>query len=110
MEWSVSQANPTSTTKKLSTKQKFDYLHKKQTGGQGQYARVIGYIEPLSEERANELGQSNPFENMLVGQNIPPEYYSSCEKGTHDAMVEGAPLELKSKEFELSCRMELHMR
>ena len=74
----------------ISTKQKFDHLHKKQTGGQGQYARVIGYIEPLSEEDRKELGEVNSFENQLVGQNIPPEYHSSCQKGAEDAMTEGA--------------------
>ena len=65
-------------------------MHKKQTGGQGQYARVIGYIEPLPEEERKELGRVNIFENRLVGQNIPPEYHSSCEKGAEDAMAEGA--------------------
>ena len=74
----------------ISKKEKFDYLHKKQTGGQGQYARVIGYIEPLSPEERKELGEANSFENHLVGQNIPPEFHSSCEKGAGDAMAEGA--------------------
>lgn len=74
----------------IGTKQKFDWLHKKQTGGAGQYARVIGYIEPLSEEEQKELGKVNSFENKCIGVNIPPEYYSSCEKGTMDAMLEGA--------------------
>lgn len=31
----------------ITRKSNFDYLHKKQTGGAGQYARVIGYIEPI---------------------------------------------------------------
>ena len=74
----------------ISTKQKFDWLHKKQTGGQGQYARVIGYIEPLSEEERKEIGKINLFQNKLVGQNIPPEYHTSCEKGMQDAMEEGS--------------------
>lgn len=74
----------------ISSKQKFDWLHKKQTGGAGQYARVMGYIEPLSEEEQKELGKANVFLNKCIGTNIPPEYYSSCEKGTEDAFVEGA--------------------
>jgi len=74
----------------ISKKEKFDYLFKKQTGGQGQYARVVGYIEPLSEEDREKLGEVNEFQNKLVGQNIPPEYHSSCEKGAQDAMEEGA--------------------
>jgi elongation factor G len=61
-----------------------------QTGGAGQYAKVIGYIAPLSEEERKELTQPNLFENRCIGTNIPPEYYSSCEKGTMDAFTEGA--------------------
>lgn len=74
----------------VNKKQTFDWLHKKQTGGSGQYARVIGYIEPLDEEEQKESGKLNVFENRCIGTNIPPEYYSSCEKGMTDAVVEGA--------------------
>jgi len=74
----------------IGTKLTFDWLHKKQTGGAGQYARVIGYIEPLPEEEREELGKVNVFENRCIGTNIPPQFYTSCEKGTDDAMVEGS--------------------
>jgi elongation factor G len=74
----------------ISTKEGFEWLHKKQTGGSGQYAKVIGFIEPLTVEEMTELGKTNEFVNRCVGTNIPPEYYSSCEKGMGDAMVEGA--------------------
>jgi len=74
----------------ISAKCTFDWLHKKQTGGSGQYAKVIGYIEPMSEEEQKELGKTNDFVNECIGTNIPPEYYSSCEKGTQDAMSEGS--------------------
>jgi elongation factor G len=74
----------------INKKEKFDWVHKKQTGGAGQYARVIGYIEPLSEEEQKELGKVTEFDNQCTGTNIPPEYYSSCEKGMEDAMHEGA--------------------
>jgi elongation factor G len=74
----------------IGSQQKFDWIHKKQTGGAGQYARVIGYIEPFSAEEQKESGQGNMFENRCVGTNIPPEYYSSCEKGSIDAFTEGA--------------------
>jgi elongation factor G len=70
--------------------QKFDYLHKKQTGGQGQYARVIGWVEPLTEEDREEMGEANVFDNRLIGTNIPPEYHISCEKGMIDTMNDGA--------------------
>ena len=74
----------------ISTKTSFDWLHKKQTGGSGQYAKVMGYIEPIDEDEQKELGKINDFVNECTGTNIPPEYYSSCEKGTNDAMTEGS--------------------
>jgi elongation factor G len=74
----------------ITKKQSFDYIHKKQTGGAGQYARVMGYIEPLTEEEQKELGTVNLFENKCIGTNIPPEYYTSCQKGMDDAVTEGA--------------------
>jgi elongation factor G len=74
----------------VNKKTKFDWVHKKQTGGSGQYARVVGYLEPLSEAEQKELGKTTEFDNRCMGTNIPPEYYSSCEKGTEDAFVQGA--------------------
>jgi len=74
----------------ISAKSNFDWLHKKQTGGSGQYAKVIGYVEPLEPEEQKALGKPNEFVNECIGTNIPPEYYSSCEKGTNDAMAEGS--------------------
>ena len=68
----------------------FDWLHKKQSGGSGQYAKVIGYIEPMTEDEIKELGKPNEFKNKCIGTNIPPEYYPSCEKGMRDAMHEGS--------------------
>ncbi len=74
----------------IGTKKTFDWLHKKQTGGAGQYAKVMGYIEPMTEEEVKEHGKPNAFKNRCIGTNIPPEYYPSCEKGMNDAMTHGA--------------------
>ncbi|GMI14777.1 hypothetical protein TrVE_jg7333 [Triparma verrucosa] len=68
----------------IAMKKEFTYLHKKQTGGSGQYAKVIGYVEPL--EDAEETFE---FDNQCVGTNVPPEYYPSCEKGAQDAAKKG---------------------
>lgn len=65
---------------------KFDYTHKKQTGGAGQYACVMGSIEPF--ESTEETGEFL-FENFVKGGNIPSEYISACEKGFQDVMDEG---------------------
>ena len=74
----------------ISSKTPFEWLHKKQTGGSGQYAKVVGYMEPMTEEEVKEHGKPNEFKNRCMGTNIPPEYYASCEKGMNDAMAEGA--------------------
>eukprot|EP00985_Skeletonema_marinoi_P014670 scaffold7473_cov141-Skeletonema_marinoi.AAC.10 len=74
----------------IAARAEFDWLHKKQSGGSGQYAKVSGYIEPMTEEEIKELGKPNEFKNRCTGTNIPPEYYPSCEKGMRDAMHEGS--------------------
>jgi len=65
----------------------FDYLHKKQSGGAGQYGRVIGYIEPLEEDHPDRWGFE--FQNKCVGMNIPPEFYPAIEKGFREALEKG---------------------
>eukprot|EP00978_Attheya_sp_CCMP212_P024263 scaffold75976_cov44-Attheya_sp.AAC.5 len=74
----------------VNRKMDFEWVHKKQTGGSGQYAKVAGYLEPMSADDMKELGQVTEFVNDCVGTNIPPEYYISCQKGMNDAMNEGA--------------------
>ena len=56
----------------------FSYTHKKQTGGAGQYARVIGHIEPM--EMVEETGKYTAFENIVMGGNIPSNFIPACEK------------------------------
>ncbi|CAG0913875.1 unnamed protein product [Notodromas monacha] len=55
----------------------FDYLHKKQSGGAGQYGRVIGILEPLPPEKNTDL----EFVDQTVGTNIPKNFVPSVEKG-----------------------------
>jgi len=64
----------------------FNYLHKKQSGGSGQYGRVIGYVEPLPEDSK----VSFEFVNKMIGNNIPPEFIPAIEKGFKEALDKGA--------------------
>jgi len=67
----------------------FDYLHKKQTGGQGQFAKVSGFIEPLDDDE-NPESMDNEFNNAMSGNNIPPEFIPAIEKGFKEACASGA--------------------
>jgi elongation factor G len=57
---------------------KFNYTHKKQTGGAGQFARVIGSIEP--EARDPETGKDVVFENVVMSGNVPNNFIPAVEK------------------------------
>jgi elongation factor G len=67
----------------ISRRADFDYLHKKQTGGSGQYAKVVGYIEP-SDEGEYE------FVDEIRGGRIPSEYIPACDKGFRAALDKGS--------------------
>lgn len=63
----------------------FDYTHKKQTGGSGQYGRVAGFLEPLPLDNPNHY----EFVNSIVGGSIPKEYIPACDKGFNEQLHEG---------------------
>ena len=76
-----------------------EYTHKKQTGGSGQFAKVIVTIEPYNPEPEElEEGESATykFENSVTGGRVPKEYIPSVDAGIQDAMqygfVAGFPL------------------
>lgn len=73
----------------ISAKSNFNYLHKKQTGGAGQYAKVIGFIEPTINDFENSEEKGNYFEEKTGGENIPNEYIPAIEKAFHEACKRG---------------------
>ena len=66
----------------IAVRTEFDYTHKKQTGGAGQFGRVIGSIEPNAE-------QPYQFVNEVRGGRIPREFIPACDKGFHAALKKG---------------------
>lgn len=62
----------------ISKRSDFVYVHKKQTGGAGQYAKVAGYIEPM--EMDPETGKDVAFDNVIMGGTIPTNYIPAIEK------------------------------
>ncbi|KAK4152531.1 mitochondrial elongation factor g 1-like protein [Chaetomidium leptoderma] len=68
----------------IGSRADFDFLLKRQSGGPGDYARVVGWIEPNAEN-----AEANRFESRVVGGNIPDKYLSACGKGFEEACVKG---------------------
>ncbi len=68
---------------------KFDYTHKKQTGGAGQFGQVVGTLRPLTPENKETEDQIFKFNNEIKGGSIPGEFIGACEKGFQDVMDKG---------------------
>ena len=66
----------------ISQRADFNYTHKKQTGGSGQFGLVAGFIEPISE-------QDYEFVDQIKGGAIPSEFIPSCDKGFRAAVKKG---------------------
>ena len=83
----VSTGNPRVAYRETITQRAdFNYTHRKQTGGSGQFGRIAGWIEPISDAEF-------VFENKIFGGSIPTQYIAACEKGFKQSMAKGPKLE-----------------
>ncbi len=67
----------------ISKEVQAEYMHKKQSGGRGQFGHVYIKIRPA------EAGTGNKFENTIKGASIPNEYIPGCEKGFNESLTRG---------------------
>jgi elongation factor G len=67
----------------ITQRSEFNYTHKKQTGGSGQYGRVAGFMEPWEEKNYE-------FVDAVKGGAIPKEFITSCDKGFKEAIKKGS--------------------
>jgi elongation factor G len=70
----------------ITQRSEFNYTHKKQTGGSGQFGRVGGFIEPLPSDAI----ENYEFVDDIVGGVIPREYIPACDKGFRESITEGS--------------------
>lgn len=70
----------------ITQRSEFNYTHKKQTGGSGQFGRVGGFIEPLPSDAI----ENYEFVDDIVGGVIPREYIPACDKGFRESIQEGS--------------------
>ena len=69
----------------VTRRAEINYTHRKQTGGSGQYAKIMGYIEPLPSDAV----EAYEFVDDVTGGSIPREFISSCDKGFKESVRKG---------------------
>lgn len=74
----------------ITQKVDYEYQYKKQSGGRGQFARILGYFEPVPEEEQTDNGENVYFRSDLTGNDIPPTFVPSIGKGFMEAAAKGA--------------------
>ncbi|MDP9034605.1 MAG: elongation factor G, partial [Myxococcota bacterium] len=69
----------------ITRRAEINYTHKKQTGGSGQYAKIMGFIEPLPADAV----ETYEFVDDVTGGSIPREFISACDKGFREGVRKG---------------------
>jgi elongation factor G len=72
----------------IGARAEINYTHKKQSGGSGQFARIIGYLEPIAADEAGNI-KAYEFADETVGGSIPRQYIPACDKGFVEQMRTG---------------------
>jgi elongation factor G len=67
----------------------FDFKHKKQTGGSGQYAHIVGQMTPMTDEESAETEGELLFEDKIRGGRIPANFIPAVEKGFRNMFSKG---------------------
>jgi elongation factor G len=67
----------------------FDFKHKKQTGGSGQYAHIVGQMSPMTDEEAATTEGELLFVDNVTGGRIPKNYIPAVEKGFRNMLAKG---------------------
>ncbi len=68
---------------------KYDFKHKKQTGGSGQFAHIVGAISPMTEEEIAETEGELLFVDNVTGGRIPKNFIPAIEKGFRNMLAKG---------------------
>jgi len=80
----------------ITQRTEYNYVHKRQSGGRGQYGKVIGYFEPIPVEEQEGNDDGITFISKLTGNEIPPNFVPAIEKGfkaaTQKGLLTGNPL------------------
>jgi elongation factor G len=71
------------------TVERYDYTHKKQTGGTGQFAKIQLKLEPITEPDETGSVPTYVFENTITGGRVPKEYIPAVDQGCQEAMQHG---------------------
>ena len=67
----------------------YDFTHKKQTGGSGQYAHIVGKMGPMTDEEAAETEGELLFDDKVRGGRIPKNFIPAIEKGFRNMLAKG---------------------